>query len=364
MANVYEQAAAFRQQLLARDRQAAAQLIRGYGAAYKSMQGEIDRLAASITRAVDAGVPRSALTARMYREGRLRILQEKVLGEIGKYAREAEVVVLGAIGDATKAGATEAAQLLRTALPEGITIAPAAVPGVVQPVAAAGVALATGAVETFAGVAQPEAAVGRLLAQLGPQAATAVTDGILSGIAMGQNPKVIARGIRDALGGNLTRALTIARTETMRAYREASRAEYAANTDVLEGWTWVADLGSRTCPSCIAQHGSVHKVTEVMATHPRCRCAMAPLSKSWGELGFGDQRELPRGDTGPQWFGKQPEGTQRAILGPAKYAAYKSKQITLADTVARSTSPVWGPSTGEASLSATRAAAKARRRAR
>jgi SPP1 gp7 family putative phage head morphogenesis protein len=184
---------------------------------------------------------------------------------------------------------------------------------------------------------------------------------LVSSIAEGKNPNVVAREIRTALGGNLTRSLTIARTETLRAYREASRAEYLANADVLRGWIWTADLSNRTCAACWAQHGSVHPLGEIMATHPRCRCSMVPATRSWKELGFGSTPESVQIQEGPAIFRRLPESDQRAILGDAKYRAYSGRQITLPDLVAKRESPVWGPSTSEAGLGAAKDNAAARR---
>jgi len=62
-----------------------------------------------------------------------------------------------------------------------------------------------------------------------------VRDALIAGVGTGQNPRIIARQIRQALRGNLVRALRISRTETLRSYREASHRSYQANDDIMEG---------------------------------------------------------------------------------------------------------------------------------
>lgn len=362
MANLYEQAQAFREALLSGDRRAAAALIRSYGAAYRRLGTELDSVRSAITAARAAGVADADIPSLLYREGRIQVLAEKVRAEITKFAGEADIIVGGAIDVARVQGTEHAAQLLQIALPQGISVSPASTPGAAfQPVVPESIGLASGAVTQATAMTQASAPVGQLLATLGPEAAKSVTDALVSSIAAGKNPNVVAREIRTALGGNLTRALTIARTETLRAYREASRAEYQANADVLRGWIWTADMSNRTCASCWAQHGSVHPLDEVMATHPRCRCSMVPATRSWRELGFGSTPESVKIEEGPAVFRRLPEADQRQILGDAKFRAYKSRQITLPDLVAKRESPVWGPSTSEAGLRAAKDNAAARR---
>jgi len=355
---LYEQAQRFRADLLKQERRAASRMVRAYAPAYQRISKEIDQVRARMAKARDAG--EAINQSWVYREGRLRVLQAQVLEQITRFGGEADIIIGGAIDIATTQGLADAGVLMDMALPEGISVSPTSPPGAAQPVIPESVRLATGAVEQVAAITRQGAAVGNLLATLGPDAVAVVTDALVSGVALGKNHKVIARDMRQAIGGNLTRALTIARTETLRAYREASRSAFATN-DAVTGWVWTADLSNRTCASCWAQHGSVHPLDEVMATHPRCRCSMVPKTRSWRELGFGDTPEAVQIEDGPSVFRRLPAADQEAILGPAKYRAYRGREITLPDVVAERQSPVWGPSTSEAGLNAAKANAAARR---
>lgn len=362
MANIYEQAQQFRDRLLADDRSAAASLTRSYGAAYERIQTDLDSVRSRLQELREQGVPANEWQYLVTREGRLQVLRTRVLDEISTFGQQAQLIIGGAIGKATEQGSEAALAMMDTALPAGIAVSPSALPGQ-EPTALIPeeVRLATGAIERVTAATQPAGAITQLLAGLAPAAADSVSDSLVSGIALGRNPRQIARDIRDALGGNLTRALTIARTETLRAYREASRAEYNANADVLDGWVWVADLSPRTCSACWAQHGSEHPLDEIMATHPNCRCTMAPLTKPWSELGFGDTPDSVRITPGRDEFKKLPAGDQRRILGDRTYAAWRGKQITLDDVVVRKDSPVWGPSASAGNVNAALRNAEARR---
>ena len=80
----------------------------------------------------------------------------------------------------------------------------------------------------------------------------------------------------------------IARTEMLDANREAALETRKTNNDILECWEWWAQLdSSRTCISCIAQHGTRHPADEPgPLDHHQGRCVAVPATKSWRELGF------------------------------------------------------------------------------
>ncbi|MBI2913527.1 MAG: minor capsid protein [Chloroflexi bacterium] len=177
---------------------------------------------------------------------------------------------------------------------------------------------------------------------------------LIVGVATGQNPRTVARMIRQELGGNLVRALTISRTEIVRSYRTASLRGYQANADILEGWVWHAALDRRTCAFCWSQHGSLHKLDEVMATHPRCRCTIAPRTVGWeailGEKGKGIPDSRPKIEKGRDLFEQLSDERKRDILGPAKFAAYQEGKLKLADVAGSRKDPKWVPVGYERSL--------------
>jgi SPP1 gp7 family putative phage head morphogenesis protein len=195
---------------------------------------------------------------------------------------------------------------------------------------------------------------------------------------MGNNPRTIAPMIRDALGIQLNRALTISRTEVMRAQRIATAESYKANADVIKGWRWQAALTGNTCPVCLSLHGSEHPVTETMSSHPNCRCTSVAITKSWEELGAeygvdfsGVEKAGPsfadvakkygitpeqlrtyanRKLSGEAYFRSLSAEEQRVILGPSKWLAWKDGKFAF-DALSRKTySAVWGEGVRQASL--------------
>ena len=135
----------------------------------------------------------------------------------------------------------------------------------------------------------------------------------------------------------LNRALTIARTEQLRAYREASRRSYAENADILDGWIWLSARDSRTCVSCWAMHGTRHRVTETLDDHINGRCTAIPMVKGHD----------PGIRTGEELFRELPPAQQRSILGPAAHEAWLDGRVSLApdgrtSVVGQRDDPRWG----------------------
>lgn len=155
-------------------------------------------------------------------------------------------------------------------------------------------------------------------------------EALFSGIATGASNASIAKEIKDAVGFGAARALTIARTETNRAYREASR-KYYDDSGQAGGWRWVAALDLTTCPICWSLHGRIFKTSEMFATHPNCRCTMVPVFP-----------EDPKAETGPEKFARLTLEQQRTILGPRRLELY-NQGAELKHFVERYTS-TFGPS--------------------
>ncbi len=128
-------------------------------------------------------------------------------------------------------------------------------------------------------------------------------------------------------------------------------ASYRANPGVVRAFRRVAGKDKRSCILCLALDGQEQPTGELLATHPRCRCAVVPLTRSWEELGFpehvqrlADEAEAsrPGQERGEAWFRKQSAATQRAMLGPGGLALYQ-KGASLRDFVDVRHSPDWGP---------------------
>ena len=115
-------------------------------------------------------------------------------------------------------------------------------------------------------VARTTEQVTSLTRPLTPQMEREMKSALIRGIAVGDNPRTAAADmlarLEGVFNGGRNRALVIARTEMLSAYREANRVGEESMKDVLQGWTWCAALDRRTCPSCLAKHGTEHPLAE------------------------------------------------------------------------------------------------------
>jgi hypothetical protein len=146
---------------------------------------------------------------------------------------------------------------------------------------------------------------------------------LITAIAQGRNPRETARLARQYLQGEapLVDALRMTRTTQIYAARRGSQAVYQRGA--VERWLWSANLGNpRTCMACIAMHGTVHSVDEVLNDHHNGRCAPVPITPTWRELGLDGGEEI-QVETGVEWFLRQPAGEQQRIMKPELYDAYQ-----------------------------------------
>jgi hypothetical protein len=106
---------------------------------------------------------------------------------------------------------------------------------------------------------------------------------LLYGIAQGWGPRQIASKLRYDLSIQLRDALRISRTEALQSYRAGSLSIYRANSDVVKGWTWLAE-GDACALICAPMNGSHHDLSETLDSHPNCRCTMLPDTLSYDEI--------------------------------------------------------------------------------
>lgn len=336
-----------------RERQRA--LLEAYRQIEARLRTELDALAAAIAEAQAAGVEVTpailsrgrtaipnvqALKGETYAEAAERVrrrydaLLAQTEAELARYGRFAE----GVIANGQRAAATTA---LGTA--EGVL---AAARGTPPPgVATAFNRLPVAAIEELVGNLGDGRPLRELLDGLGEQASAAARQALIEGLGKGLSPRQLAREFRLGTNTSAVRALLISRTEINRAYRDSTLATYRQNAGVVSGWRWVCAGSKRTCPACWAKHGAVYPLDRPFGSHPACRCCAVPVTKSWAELGFGD--DIP--DTRPaipdrdELFGKLTEAERRRVLGATVYALWEAGEVDLADMATPTRSARWGP---------------------
>lgn len=176
----------------------------------------------------------------------------------------------------------------------------------------------------------------------------AVKSSLIRGVPSGWHPNAVAdemlKRVRGGFSGGLTRALRIARTEMLDAHRVANQAQNRDNPSVV-AVVWHAELSSRTCPSCIAKHGTEYPPdTPGPYDHPNGRCTFVPKTASWEELGFPEMEEPPDEFPDAQaWIDDNPEDAI-AAMGPDRYRMLQDGEISIGDLSHRVENPDWRPS--------------------
>lgn len=347
MSALYDAALKFRREVEAYEAAAADRLTAAYAHAWRDIRQQLEQLQREIRQAREAGEEVNA--GWLFRQERLQRLQAQAEERVAAWVPHANEAIRTAQEQAVNAALGHTANLTQLAFANTPAEALAAVNFA---------RLNAGAVQDLVGFASNGSPLRTLLDKLPASAGASVEKRLVAAVATSQNPRVTASLIREDLGGDLTRAQRIARTETFRAYRESSRRSYAANEQLYTGWVWVAALQARTCAACLAMHGTLHPFTETLNGHVNCRCTMLPRRKSLAELGYPgipDSRlEL---ETGPEWFARQPVEMQARILGAKGQAAYAAGDVTLEDFVGVHHSAEWGSQRYERSLKGALAAA-------
>lgn len=361
MSEVSDLIARFRRAVLARESEASRRIIAVYGKAWEVVQAEMRRFYDKL----DEEARRTGMTLAEvaeaspswpYRANNLRVFSERIALELRAVVAEAAAQVEAAQSTGVSLGLQHAEELIRAEIARGLRA-----PLSTETIAALSVvwdAPNFGAIQSLVGMLGDGSPLSLIFSEYGAAAAQRLSDTLLRGFMLGKGPRTVAGWLRADLGGSLSRALTISRTEIVRAYRQAKTASFEANPDLVTGWVWICALDSTSCIGCIEQHGSVHPPDEQLEDHPNGKCAQQPLTPSYAELAqrFGIPEladipdPVPAVASGESWFLRQPLSVQAGIVNPQALDLYKSGRVSFADLVRTREDRVWGKAIGPAPL--------------
>lgn len=322
MPNIYDLAERFRSELLAGEKARALDITNRYGAAYKRIQARLKALSGLIDAREETGGAVSL--SWLQSEARYRELIQQIDAELARFAPATASQIESGTQDATGLAGEGAVALLKE-------------------IDSTYNRLPVSATEFASGFVADGTPLSDLLLDASKEGAEKAKQAIVTGLVVGSNPRQTALNVQEALGSTLTRALTISRTETMRAYRAASIAQYKTSS-VVTGWEWICTKRANTCPACLALDGRLFPLEEPFGSHPRCRCTSLPAFEG----------SLLR-ETGAEWFAKQDDATQEYVLGPGGFLLYKEEGVPLTAFIHESESPAWGITRTTKSLTAIRA---------
>lgn len=326
----------FRKDVLSREKDLMVLMAQRWSDVEKALVPQIDALAQDIDALRAAGKDVSA--GKLYRMERYKALLMQARNETAQFEAWAGWQIEAGQREYFEIGNAAAQSLLRDLLPAGLNLDFNRLP--------------VDAVNTMVGFCKDGAPLFSVLKQraLFPEAVDGLTSQLINAMALGWNPTKTARAMADGLAAGLTKALVIARTEQLRAFREASFQNYNKNSDIVKGWVWHSACDARTCCACFAMHGSEHPLDERLADHVCGRCAMVPRTKSWKELGYDAADTNPVIPSGEEEFSKLSEEKQRAIMGNGRFELWKAGKLEFGKMATFTNDPVWGRSVKVASL--------------
>lgn len=314
----------FRAELIRQDTAALAEMIRAYGPAEHAIRSQLVSIQSKIEDATAAG--ETLGRSWLMQQGRARALEAQIQHALAEFAPKATAIVVANQREKVTRARSNSRDLTALALGRR---APTLM--------AEWNVLPTSALEDLVGFSADGSPLRSLFDALGPQVSRSIRDELATGITLGRNPRVVARGVNSRSGMGLARALTISRTESLRSYREATRRQYDQSS-VVEGWLWLSARDITTCAACWGMDGDRFDTGDGMEAHPNCRCTMVPNTGST-EIG-----------NGVDLFDKLSQADQRTVLGPSKHDALRDGKISLKDLVTKRTSADWGTSVQVASL--------------
>lgn len=161
--------------------------------------------------------------------------------------------------------------------------------------------------------------------------ATAITDELVSGVALGKGAYATARAMRDIMGEKeFKRSVRIARTEINRAYRIGNAEQYKASGVV----TKVLRLCYKptACFACLEMDGEECK-DFMCDDHPNGKCTTIAVT-----IGG----HYPEWQKGSDWLLEQSEEDQRRIMGSGRYEMWKKDGVNPRDMVEMKPNAIWG----------------------
>ncbi len=302
--------------LIARDDDALAQIADAYAGITEDLTARIEALHEKMLEALLEG--QEIKPSWVYQQERYQSLLDQAYNRVAEFAATASQLTEAQ----QRAGVLAAAQNLQEQLEAlGIT-------GTFYQ-------LPTGALDTLIGFLADGSPITEHFAKMPGVLVAELQSTLVRGIAAGDGPRVLAYRLRKTANLPLDSALRTARTEHLRAYNNAALETYRQNSHIVTGWQWMATLGrsgGRTCPYCLAMHGTIHALDDPFIAHVQCRCTPVPITRSGP----------PITQNGESWLEEQNQATQETILGKAAAKAWREGEVSLANFAGTKDKGDWG----------------------
>lgn len=302
--------------LLAREQTAMAEQARRWLQVEQALSAQIDATTLQLINNNDLTV------SQAMRSRRWLSLMDQTRDELRKYENYLEPRITAGQRDMINAAISHSAQAVNAVATEA---------GIVVPFNR----LPVSAVESMVGLAGNGSPLRAVLDDAAGAGADALGSELVRGVALGINPREVARrAVRLGLGQSFTRMQAISRTEQLRVYRLTSLESYA-NSRVVTSYRRLSARDDRVCAACLFADGNVYPIEYGFDEHTQGRCTTIPVLANVPAIRY---------ETGQEWFTRQPESTQRVILGRGRFDLWQRGEASLTDMVSRDWSDTWGGS--------------------
>jgi SPP1 gp7 family putative phage head morphogenesis protein len=308
MPTITDLAKQFRDAVDRQDAAALGRLARTYAQLYQRMTDKLDALLLAMSKLEEP------TKGQVMRLAQYKNLMTSLENELTKYAAYVEIEI--------KNNSQAAIELALKQTNEFLAAAGYSMPK----------SLPAKTIYNMLGFLQEDSPLFKRLGQLAGTHTDKVMSALLEAVAFGYNPVKTARMFQNVMGGGLTDAMRMARTAQLYASREANRASYVANSDIIEGWEWITALDADVCMACAIEHGTIHPLDESMSSHYNCRCTSIPVVKGYE---YNDQK-------GVDWFKGLDESQQEKMMGKQTFDVWKAGGFELEDMLGRRHDEVYG----------------------
>jgi len=318
----------FRERLLSREAATTQAMAAQWQVLEYSLYAEMEAVADSIAQATAAG--QQPTTSDVITLERYARFIEQLKGELGNYTDYAAYLIEQRQEELARLGLSNAVDAINYVY-AGFGYADLIGAFDVLPISA---------IESIVGLAGDGSPLDLLLRAAWPDTYEAIEAALIQAVAFGINPRMAAAEMRQiimaaAQGGmaeGLRRAMVIARTEMLRAYRVANQMQYQ-QSGVVQQYKRLSARDNRVCPACIILDGTFWPVTRPLEDHPQGRCTAVPVVDGMPPINWQPGRE---------WLQQQPEQTQVDILGRGRYEGLREGLFTLDDIVSYQPNDIWG----------------------
>ncbi|MBQ6518284.1 MAG: hypothetical protein IJI14_06165 [Anaerolineaceae bacterium] len=285
---------------------------------YRYLEEQLQRIVDTIEEKQANGEPIDM--SWIYSLDRYQSMLDQSREAIDKYNKAAAQQISGAEADAVDIGVSNARQLVNEAEPD-------------DPL---WTRINQRETRIMAGQLSETSPLHTLLSRNWGETMSGIEKALTIGISTGQGSDWVARQMVEAANIPLKRALTIARTEVNRAYREATLETMRSSRAVI-GYRRMC-YPPTACFACLMMDGEFYDKASSFSDHPNGKCAAVPVTRHYDPINDDSW------ERGQDWFSKQDPETQRKIMGAGRFDLWQQGKVNLREMVYIKENPLWGGS--------------------